>query len=260
MKTIINRRKESDISTRDKGGATLPTLLGVGSRTVAIALAMGALSLLASTADAEVKLTTLENTGAGGLTIGGSTAPGAVSGSGFAFTVDGQDYQLDAIRAALSTSNAGDWILTAALYEASSSTGVPIGSALTSFTYGSIGSGVTYVEFSPDFSVTLQANKSYVFTLLAVDTALEPPGSGSGWLWMTSSAANGYGPVGTEWAPLTVIPTTADGGDNWSGGFAGNYHKLEISVTAVPEPSTWALIAGSLAVGAYLRRGKRIQG
>ncbi len=201
-----------------------------------------------------VQLTTLDNPVLGPAQIGQGNA------FAFAFVVGNQDYTLNSITAEIREISAGNSTLLAVLFTASSIPGpdfrMPTGASLTTFSHSSITSSYSDVVFTPNTPVTLLANQAYAMALLAIPAVSDPiPAS---WGWGLGLSTDGYGPLGTDWNAVFLLPYSANN-TTWSayaGGDTDYLLNFSVDATAVPEPSAFLLMAAGAGLFWHLRRNR----
>ncbi len=222
-----------------------------GSACAAPLLLAGAL-LFSPQAHGAVQLTTLGNPVLGPAPIGQGNA------FGFAFVLNNQAYTLNSITAEIREMTPGNSTLLAVLYTASSTPGpdyrMPTGSLLTTFSYSGITSSYSDVVFTPNTPVTLQPNQAYAMALLAIPAGSDPVPTS--WGWGLGLSTDGYGPLGTDWSAVFLLPFSADN-TTWSAFNNGDTDYLlnfAVDATAVPEPSAFLLVAAGAGLCWHLRR------
>ena len=171
------------------------------------------------------------------------------------FTTDGNSHSLQSIDAMLGTSvtRGDDTEYVAELHE--NGPGI-IGSLLTTFSFGSMPSGApTSISLLPTSGVMLAAGTTYWLVLGERHGSLDS--EYLGWSYAEGNASAGPGMLG-------AFGYSTDGGASWSGSTfdTPNPFRLAVNVapvSAVPEPSSMALMALGLVVLLAMLRAHRTE-
>lgn len=205
------------------------------------AVAALAAALMVSTAvRADVVIGNLGPTGASNPSGGGVfyTSPEAVA---FGFTTGSDPLELQLSSAVFGVFNPAGGSVTATLYEGATPDGP--GTPLSTQTLPTAGGAGSKVEFVTGGWVNLNPNQAYTIVL--------SPSSPGGVTWAfpatTPTEQNSSG-----WGSPTAL-TSADGLTNWGPAAAFG----AVSLTAVPEPSTYALAGVGLLAAGLLRRYRK---
>jgi hypothetical protein len=151
------------------------------------------------------------------------------------FTTDNQAYTLDSVAFLLSTSSAGS--ITAKIYSSDGSNS-PITELGTLTLAGSVTGTLSNVSFTAGSTINLAANTSYW-------VSLEASSGTYAWSWPDSgTGASHTGPGTIE----NKFSSSFNSGASWSGGSTSSPYQFQVNATAVPEPSSYALLLGGVAL------------
>ncbi len=189
---------------------------------------------------------------------GGGTTISPTSGKAIGFTMAAASYELTSVTLRLrNIAQVGTDVPLVRLY--TNAAGIP-GTSLGTLTNPAFVNQTTATNyvFTPAASITLNAGVSYFIVVL--QAASSSPDLGFNWL-------NGDPTVTpTSAAGIATTPTAVFGSSNnpgtWSAGStSGNYNWFQIDGTlaAVPEPGSFATLAGAavLALGCFVRSRRR---
>jgi len=168
------------------------------------------------------------------------------------FTTDNSDYLLTGITFDLYRVGSTDpFGFSTSLY-LSDANGLPTGSALTTFSPTTLAAFSRPVAFTPDGTVTLQANTEYVFVMSSDSSSAVNVG-----INLISGASATVQPSGSSWTTRGQEAVLNAGASTWST-YNGYAYIYSVSASAVPEPSTYAILAG-LAVLLFVFYRRRRQ-
>ena len=187
---------------------------------------------------AEVVLSNFPETEVGGPQI----TPSTWVGQSFSFT--DSDYSLGSIRS-LMVWNGGPGALGARIYSESGGFPSAIISELNVSAHPAI---VTqyYASFTPQSETILQAGDTYFLVLYGIT-----PGPNTQYYWARST-----GSVTGDGAIYSPSVTSLNTGGSW-GNYLATPQAIEITATAIPEPSNSAALVGLLASLYFLKRRRR---
>ncbi len=177
-----------------------------------------------------------------------------VTGRGFRFTTDAKTYHLDSLVLSLQhLASGGPGTVSARLIVLE---GAQVFAEPVTFTHSGIGSSfLNDVTFTPTNLVTLMPNNTFAFELVATTGYYQ---------WAITEDSTGYQtPGGNAWTMPSGVLATDSGGSSWmlvqEGAFRMQASVRATELSAVPEPSTYAALAGGLALGAVAlkRRSRR---
>jgi hypothetical protein len=124
------------------------------------------------------------------------------------------------------------------------------GTLVTTLT-GTTPSALADYVFAPPVTTSLAANSTYFLVLTGLSS-----GASSGYHWSAAATTNDDSGAMAGWSIGNLRWISSNGGATW-GTAIGVVPQFSVSVTAVPEPSTFAVLAGCAGLFAAwrLRRG-----
>lgn len=184
-----------------------------------------------------------------GLSQDSSTVIHWNSWVGYQFTTgdNAAGYLFESTELTLSSPGSGDWEFMVEIWSHSTETQRPEDDLFN--LYADVGP-----TFSPDGDAILEANTTY--WLVASSRKVFSETDSLSWLATAD-------PTQTQLDGWTRGPgyRTTDFGDTWETPVSGHLFTIEATaLAAVPEPSTWATVAGAAALGCALWRRRRVAG